>query len=352
MDVNNILVQQDVDIGIAQMSESYSIIKVAKNVVEVSDELTKDSLSGGIFVDNETGEMMHGSGGEAISFMEIEDYFLNPESDSLSSRSDSSHPILHSILTKSESNELKDLRLKNESEIKPETVIEKRKLLMELLASQSSDVDTLHFMSHKPSDKSADNLHTENVPYTPCEGAEGNQTSPDSTALDKATEQFKEKTLSVSLDKSVNCSNRGRSKDEKRARALNIPFTMAQIINSPVDEFNDLITNHSLNEAQLQLIKDIRRRGKNKMAAQSCRKRKMDAIGTLESEVLELRDKCKSLTNEQEELRHEVNTCENKINEMYSMVFDFLPKPSGGSNNIDDYTLEQTKDGRLFLVPK
>ncbi|CAD5126138.1 DgyrCDS14307 [Dimorphilus gyrociliatus] len=327
MDVNNILVQQDVDIGIAQMSESYSIIKVAKNVVEVSDELTKDSLSGGIFVDNETGEMMHGSGGEAISFMEIEDYFLNPESDSLSSRSDSSHPILHSILTKSESNELKDLRLKNESEIKPET-------------------------GHKPSDKSADNLHTENVPYTPCEGAEGNQTSPDSTALDKATEQFKEKTLSVSLDKSVNCSNRGRSKDEKRARALNIPFTMAQIINSPVDEFNDLITNHSLNEAQLQLIKDIRRRGKNKMAAQSCRKRKMDAIGTLESEVLELRDKCKSLTNEQEELRHEVNTCENKINEMYSMVFDFLPKPSGGSNNIDDYTLEQTKDGRLFLVPK
>lgn len=192
----------------------------------------------------------------------------------------------------------------------------------------------------------------QNVPYTPCEGAEGNYASPDSTTYNNSSEPLKEKTISLSLDKGVNCSNRGRSKDEKRARALNIPFTMAQIINSPVDEFNDMITNHSLNEAQLQLIKDIRRRGKNKMAAQSCRKRKMDAIGSLESEVLGLRDECKSLTSEQEELKQEVNKCENKINEMYSMVFELLPKPSGGSTNIEDYTLEQTKDGRLFLVPK
>lgn len=349
MNVNNILVEQDVDIGIAQMSEPYPSIKEVKSTLETcSDDLTKASLSTGIFVDNETGEIMHGSGSDPISFMDIENYFLSPEMDNDVKTSDASHPVLHSILTKAEDNS----EIKLETEIKPETVIEKRKLLMELLASHSSDVDTLHSMSHKSPDSKADNLHTENVPYTPCEGAEGNYTSPDSTTYNNTSDPPKEKTLSLSLDKNVNCSNRGRSKDEKRARALNIPFTMAQIINSPVDEFNDMIANHSLNEAQLQLIKDIRRRGKNKMAAQSCRKRKMDAIGSLESEVLGLRDECKSLTNDQEELRQEVNKCENKINEMYSMVFELLPKPSGGSNSMDDYTLEQTKDGRLFLVPK
>ena len=37
------------------------------------------------------------------------------------------------------------------------------------------------------------------------------------------------------------------------------------IINLPMDEFNDLLSKHELTEEQLTLCRDIRRRGKNKV---------------------------------------------------------------------------------------
>uniref|UniRef100_T1H4J8 BZIP domain-containing protein n=1 Tax=Megaselia scalaris TaxID=36166 RepID=T1H4J8_MEGSC len=77
------------------------------------------------------------------------------------------------------------------------------------------------------------------------------------------------------------------SRDEKRARALNIPIPVTDIINLPMDEFNERLSKYELSENQLSLIRDIRRRGKNKVAAQNCRKRKLDQIVNLEDEVKE-----------------------------------------------------------------
>lgn len=37
------------------------------------------------------------------------------------------------------------------------------------------------------------------------------------------------------------------------------------IINLPMDEFNERLSKHDLSETQLSLIRDIRRRGKNKV---------------------------------------------------------------------------------------
>ena len=71
-------------------------------------------------------------------------------------------------------------------------------------------------------------------------------------------------------------------KDEKIAREAGIGFdvkvsvlqllqtlqpTRAQqdIVNLPMDEFNDLLSKHELSEEQLNLCRDIRRRGKNKV---------------------------------------------------------------------------------------
>lgn len=55
------------------------------------------------------------------------------------------------------------------------------------------------------------------------------------------------------------------TRDEKRARALNVPLPVHDIINLPMDEFNERLSKYDLNEAQLTLIRDIRRRGKNKV---------------------------------------------------------------------------------------
>ena len=44
-------------------------------------------------------------------------------------------------------------------------------------------------------------------------------------------------------------------------------------------------THFDKNPFQVKLCRDIRRRGKNKVAAQNCRKRKLDTIEELQSQV-------------------------------------------------------------------
>jgi len=63
---------------------------------------------------------------------------------------------------------------------------------------------------------------------------------------------------------------------------------MDEMIDSSVEQFTELLTHHRLNDAQQQLVRDIRRRGKNKMAAQNCRKRKMEVIQTIDEQVRNL----------------------------------------------------------------
>lgn len=60
-------------------------------------------------------------------------------------------------------------------------------------------------------------------------------------------------------------SDEALSRDEKKARSMNIPITTDDIINLPMDEFNERLSKYDLSESQLSLIRDIRRRGKNKV---------------------------------------------------------------------------------------
>ena len=42
-----------------------------------------------------------------------------------------------------------------------------------------------------------------------------------------------------------------------------------------MDDFNTILVNGGMDEEQINTCRDIRRRGKNKVAAQNCRKRKV-----------------------------------------------------------------------------
>ena len=57
-----------------------------------------------------------------------------------------------------------------------------------------------------------------------------------------------------------------QSRDEKKARELNLPFAISEIVDLPIDGFNELVSRHTLTEAQMNLCRDIRRRGKNKVS--------------------------------------------------------------------------------------
>uniref|UniRef100_A0A3P9IJ42 Endoplasmic reticulum membrane sensor NFE2L1 n=1 Tax=Oryzias latipes TaxID=8090 RepID=A0A3P9IJ42_ORYLA len=142
------------------------------------------------------------------------------------------------------------------------------------------------------------------------------------------------------------------SRDERRARTMKIPFSNEKIINLPVDEFNELLAKHHLNEAQLALIRDIRRRGKNKMAAQNCRKRKLDAIITLEQGVQDLRrDKARLLKEKMEFLRS-IRQMKHKMQSLYQEVFSQLRDEEGRPYPPSQYSLQYSADGSVLIMPR
>jgi len=93
------------------------------------------------------------------------------------------------------------------------------------------------------------------------------------------------------------------NKDEKLARENGIQLSIKQdIVDPPMDEFNDMLSKEDLSEEQLNICRDIRRRGKNKVAAQNCRKRKLEQIDELQKKVEDARQRRHQLRREHEQL--------------------------------------------------
>ncbi|KAH8303519.1 hypothetical protein KR059_001516, partial [Drosophila kikkawai] len=142
------------------------------------------------------------------------------------------------------------------------------------------------------------------------------------------------------------------TRDEKRARSLNIPIPVQDIINLPMDEFNERLSKYDLSENQLSLIRDIRRRGKNKVAAQNCRKRKLDQILTLEDEVNAVVKRKAQLNADRDHLEGERKRISNKFALLHRHVFQYLRDPEGNPCSPADYSLQQAADGSVYLLPR
>ncbi|XP_042335606.1 nuclear factor erythroid 2-related factor 2 isoform X2 [Sceloporus undulatus] len=142
------------------------------------------------------------------------------------------------------------------------------------------------------------------------------------------------------------------TRDELRAKALQIPFPVEKIINLPVDDFNEMMSKEQFTEAQVTLIRDIRRRGKNKVAAQNCRKRKLENITELEHDLGYLKDEREKLLKEKAENDKSLRLLKKQLSSLYLEVFSMLRDEDGKPYSLNDYSLQQTKDGNIFLVPK
>ncbi|KAF7668826.1 hypothetical protein LDENG_00284340 [Lucifuga dentata] len=142
------------------------------------------------------------------------------------------------------------------------------------------------------------------------------------------------------------------SRDEQRAKALQIPFTVDKITNLPVDDFNEMMSKHQLNEAQLALVRDIRRRGKNKVAAQNCRKRKMENIVGLEGDLDSLKEEKERLLREKSQNISALKEMKKQLSTLYLEVFSMLRDENGNSYSPSDYSLQQSTNGSIFLVPR
>ncbi|XP_062932402.1 transcription factor NF-E2 45 kDa subunit [Cynocephalus volans] len=140
------------------------------------------------------------------------------------------------------------------------------------------------------------------------------------------------------------------SRDERRALAMKIPFPTDKIVNLPVDDFNELLARYPLTESQLALVRDIRRRGKNKVAAQNCRKRKLETIVQLERELERLGSERERLLRARGEADRTLEVMRQQLTELYRDIFQHLRDESGNSYSPEEYVLQQAANGAIFLV--
>lgn len=192
--------------------------------------------------------------------------------------------------------------------------------------------------------------HTYNQPWSPCP-------SPSPPVGKMSTKQSRSSRRRHG-GKPYRCSSSSHtsgskmwSHDERRAQALKVPFSNELIINLPVEEFNDLLGGFQLNEEQLVLIKDIRRRGKNKVAAQNCRKRKMDALVGLSDEVSNLMRLRSRLLREKQEATRNLQEMKHRLKTLYQEVFPRLRDEEGGPLNPAEQELHFQPDGSVAVAP-
>ncbi|XP_044078890.1 transcription regulator protein BACH1b isoform X2 [Siniperca chuatsi] len=98
----------------------------------------------------------------------------------------------------------------------------------------------------------------------------------------------------------------------ERARQVQLPFSVDWIVDLSRNDFQQLLKQQVFTHEQLELVHDMRRRSKNRLAAQRCRKRKLDCIYNLQCEINKLKTEREKLIMEKSQLNQlKLKTCQN-----------------------------------------
>ncbi|XP_077198611.1 transcription regulator protein BACH1 [Paroedura picta] len=131
---------------------------------------------------------------------------------------------------------------------------------------------------------------------------------------------------------------------------VKLPFDAQKIISLSRNDFQSCLKTHKLTPEQLDCIHDIRRRSKNRIAAQRCRKRKLDCIQNLESEIEKLQSEKESLLKEKD---HILSTLSETKQNLTGLCQQMCKEAALSHEQIQILAKYSTSDCPLsFLIPE
>ncbi|XP_072854848.2 transcription regulator protein BACH2 isoform X4 [Pogona vitticeps] len=184
--------------------------------------------------------------------------------------------------------------------------------LCEFSSSPCSQGARFPATEHQEPSMMGDGMYSQVRPQIKCEPSYGTNSSDESGSFSEAD--------------SESCPVQDRGHEVK------LPFPVDQITDLPRNDFQMMIKMHKLTSEQLEFIHDVRRRSKNRIAAQRCRKRKLDCIQNLECEIRKLVCEKEKLLSE----RNQLKACMGELLDNFSCLSEEVCRDMQSSEQIQD----------------
>lgn len=118
------------------------------------------------------------------------------------------------------------------------------------------------------------------------------------------------------------CCSSEQAQDE-----VDLPFPVEQISSMTRRAFLQMLKREQLTPEQLEFVQDVRRRSKNRVAAQRCRKRKLDCIYRLEGDIKKLKCEREKLLQDHNQLKLSMEDLRQKLSGLcQSLCLDASPQ--------------------------
>lgn len=130
------------------------------------------------------------------------------------------------------------------------------------------------------------------------------------------------------------------------------PITRDKLITIPVEEFNQLLDEAKLSEIEVAFMKEWRRRGKNKAAAQVARKRKREEVCGLDEEVEKMRQQKVELEKRCGQLQSLIKSFRERSKAAEDKLFQNQSQRLMETVSRDTHLIHVVDNDKLLLIPR